>query len=540
MFKQEKIKNNVIVIALLLVVLFNVCYNLANFPTFFWDQGVYIERGINFIKNSVVYDDPTYIDHPPLGWIIPSLIFKAVSFPDSISQMNGASSATDMGSQVMLLFLVPRLIAATFTVAIAVLIYKTALIMYNDKNLALISLSTFSVIPAMWPFRNMLLDPIMITFVLMSLYLIISKNLRFEENGIIDKKKFWARLLLSGLLFGVALLVKLTAIFFFPAILLFALGYGLSAQQQNKQSKFLHSDSTITIQTARRQKTEFAVIWLVPVIGCLASWVLFLHTQHLIHSLIVTQLWQVSRPSFSPLGIALPLILMSSPIGTIFGIYGLAKTAAIKKNRIWSVLGLPYLGFLLRGGYVGWVHVIPLLPFLSIYASKPLFQLTELVFSKLKRQQSYTVTSTKISNFLVISFIVSSVVITIWLASFNEAGSDQQAIQFLITKTPKNAILVTDPGYGWVIKLYRPDLNVINYYLLKKMNDIPSSFYIAEKSNPSKYDPTLQELDVFYYKSCIVKNFVNNPPNNHPYSLVTNKWWNVEVRYYNANGCTNS
>jgi hypothetical protein len=539
MLKQEEMKKNVIVIALLLVILFNACYNLTNFPTFFWDQGVYIERGINFIKDSVVYDDPTYVDHPPLGWIIPSLIFKAVSFPDSISQMNGTSSATDMARQVMLLFLVPRLIAVMFTMMVAVLIYKTARIMYNDRNLALISLATFSVIPAMWPFRNMLLDPIMITFVLMSLYLLISKNLRFEEGRIIDKKKFWTRLLLSGLLFGIALLVKLTAIFFLPAILLFALGYGLSAQQQ---SKFSHSESTITIQTTRKQKTEFAAIWLVPVIGCLASWVLFLHTQHLVHSLIATQLWQISRPTFSPLGIALPLILISSPIGTIFGIFGLAKTAVIKEKRIWSILGIPYLGFLLRGGYVGWVHVIPMLPFLSIYAGKPLFQLTELVFLKLKRHQSSTVSSSKISNFLVISFIVSSVVITIWLTSFNEAGSDQQAIQYLIAKTPKNAILVTDPGYGWVIKLYRPDLNVINYYLLKKMNDIPPSFYIAEKSNPSRYDPTLQELDVFYYKSCIVKNFENDPPNNlfHPYSLVPNKWWNVEVRYYDANGCTNS
>jgi hypothetical protein len=391
----------------------------------------------------------------------------------------------------------------------------------------------------MWPFRNMLLDPIMITFVLMSLYLLISKNLRFEEKGIINKKKFWTRLLLSGLLFGIALLVKLTAIFFLPAILLFALGYGLAAQQQ---SKFSHSESTITVQTSRKQKTEFAAIWLIPVIGCLASWILFLHTQHLVHSLIATQLWQISRPSFSPLGIALPLILMSSPIGAIFGIFGLAKTAAIKEKRIWSILGMPYLGFLIRGGYVGWVHVIPLLPFLSIYAGKPLFELTELVFLKLKRHQGFTVDTIKISNFLVISFIVSSVVVTIWLASFNEAGSDQQAIQYLITKTPKNAILVTDPGYGWVIKLYRPDLNVINYYLLKKMNEIPPSFYIAEKSNPSRYDPTLQELDVFYYKSCIVKNFENDPPKNlfHPYSLVTNKWWNVEVRYYDANGCTNS
>lgn len=52
MFRLEGMRKNAIVIALFLVILFNASYNLPNFPTFFWDQGVYIERGINFIKDS--------------------------------------------------------------------------------------------------------------------------------------------------------------------------------------------------------------------------------------------------------------------------------------------------------------------------------------------------------------------------------------------------------------------------------------------------------------------------------------------------------
>jgi hypothetical protein len=538
---KEDVRKNIIIIALFSVILFNVCYNVTNYPTFFWDQGVYIERAINFIKDYVVYDDPTYIDHPPLGWIIPSLIFKAIGFPDLISHING-TSATDIREQVMILFLIPRLIAVTFTMIVSILIYRIASIMYDDRNLAAISLASFSIIPAMWPFRNMLLDPIMITFVLMSLYLLISTNIQFKEMWTAHKKKVWTRLLLSGLLFGIALLVKLTAIFFLPAVLLFALGYGLSAQRQSKLSTSSHFDSIITIQTTGKEKTKSAVLWLFPVFGCLASWVFFLNGQHLTHSLIATQLWQISRPSFSPLGIVLSLILMTSPIGAIFGILGLAKTVTDREKRTWSVLGIPYLAFLFRGGYVGWVHVIPILPFLSIYAGKPLFQLTQLIFLKLKRNKNSQADQTKISNFLVISILAVSVIITIWLTSFNEAGSDQQAIQFLISNTPKNAILVTDPGYGWVIKLYRPDLNVINYYLLEKMDTPPSSFYISEKDNPSKYDPSLQKLDVLYYKSCMVKIFENNPSNNffHPYSVVQDKWWNVEVRYFDAKDCTGS
>lgn len=538
MFRLEGMRKNAIVIVLFLVILFNASYNLPNFPTFFWDQGVYIERGLNFIKDSVVYDDPTYIDHPPLGWIIPSLIFKVIGFPDSIVHIK-SSTNSDLGEQIMFLFLIPRLVAVSFTMITAVLIYKIALILYNDRNLAIVSVATFSTIPALWPFRNMLLDPIMVTFVLLSLFLLVSKNSEFKENWISYKKKFWSTLLISGFLFGIALLVKLTAIFFLPAILLFALGYNIFPRNQNRQSIFSHLESTITVQASRKQKTEFVILWLIPVLGCLASWILFIIvTQHTLHNLISTQLWQIGRMSFSPPGFALILLLMTSPIGTIFGLFGLARIVANKEKRMWSSLGIPYLAFLFRGGYVGWVHVIPMLPFLSIYASKPLFQLTELIFYKLKKHQNLATNRNKISNYLVISVFVVSIIVTMWLASFDEAGSDQQAIRFLISNTSQNALLVTDPGYGWVIKLYRPDLNVINYYLLNKMTSSPSSLYIAENSNPSKYDPTLQKLDHLYGKSCVVKIFRNDPNFFHPYTFVEDKWWNVQVRYYDAKGCT--
>jgi hypothetical protein len=537
---QKDVRRNILVIFVFLVVIFNVSYNLSNFPTFFWDQGVYIERGITFIKNSVVYDDPTYIDHPPLGWILPSLIFKIINFPDSIVNTKSSVSTSMMEQQIMLLFLIPRLIAVTFTLLIAILIYKIAFLIYDDRNIAITSLASFSIIPAIWPFRNMLLDPIMITFVMLSLFLLLSKKRSINQT--IYSNKFYGRLLVSGFLFGIALLVKLTAIFFLPAALLFVLGYWQPQLRQNIESSRSHFDNTLTVQTTGKQKIKFATLWLVPIIGCLLSWIIFLATQHILNNLVTTQLWQISRPSLAPAGIAIPLLIMASPIGAIFGIFGLARTVLHKETRTWSVLGIPYLAFLLRGGYVGWVHTIPLLPLLSLYAGKPLFQLTKSVFRRLIRNQSLSAIDAITSTCLITSFCVISIAITIWLATFDEGASDRQAIQFLIYNTPKNAVLVTDPGYGWVIKFYRPDLNVINYYLLQKMQTPPPTFYIAEKANPSKYDPTLQNLDALYYRSCLVKIFENNPSNSffHPYSVITNKWWNVQVLHFDVKGCTNS
>ncbi|MDR3781900.1 MAG: hypothetical protein P4K92_01120, partial [Candidatus Nitrosotalea sp.] len=67
-----------------LAIIFNSCFGLASFPEYFWDEGVYVDRATNFAKTLQMYQDPNYIDHPPLGWIIPSLLFAVTGFPESI------------------------------------------------------------------------------------------------------------------------------------------------------------------------------------------------------------------------------------------------------------------------------------------------------------------------------------------------------------------------------------------------------------------------------------------------------------------------
>lgn len=496
---------------------------------------MYIQRGMDFIQHHLVYSDPKYIDHPPLGWIIPSLIFKATDFPDSIIHV--LSSTQNLEQDVALLFLVPRLIAVAFTMAVSVLVYKISSNMYEDRNLALCSLASFAVIPAIWPFRNLLIDTIMITFVLSSLYVILPKK-KIKNNLDDNKRKFWQSVLFSGFLFGIALFVKLTAIFFLPAIILFVLGHGTILRNQGAESTSHKANDEPRLQTTGRQKILAILLWLVPSIVFLVSWLeFFIMTQHTLQNLISTQLWELKRGSFSYPGIAMPLLLMTTPLGVVFGVYGLVRTTLQRENRRWSILGLPYLGFLFRGGYVGWVHTIPMIPVMSIYAGRPLYQLSKLLFYRFNKTQSRDVSSDKIANYLVVSLLILSIVITVWLSSFDEAKSDRDAIVFLIGHLPSHSILVTDPGYGWVIKIFRPDVNVIDYYMLEKMETPPNSFYIAEKSYPSKYDPTLHNLDALYEKSCPVQSFENKPNNLHPYSLVQDKWWNVQVRYYDTRGC---
>ena len=517
------------IIVVLAIIVFNTCFNLQGFPEYFWDQGVYVDRAINFLKTSQVYQDPNYIDHPPLGWIILSMFFGAVGFPDSIVHL---SKTSNLEQQIVMLFLIPRLVGALFTILTSILIYKISTIFYNNRNFAITSLVIFALIPAIWPFRNLLLDPMMIMFVLSSLFVLLPKHLSNVNNTKISYK-----ILFSGSLFGVALLVKLTAIFFLPAVMLFAIGYGLGLHSKKVTVSNSYTTNEFSEQPSFKQRILRGAVWLAPIFTALGIWILFLNlSEHTLSHLISTQIWQAERPSTLPYGIALKILFMAAPVGLVFGAIGLVRILKDKNQRIWSILALPYIGFLFRGGFVGFVHVIPMLPILCIFAGKPLYQLLE------KRIKLQPLNYKKQGNYFVAVLLVLSIGVTIWIASFDAAKSDRDAIQFLIRDLPKNSVLITDPGYGWAIKAFRPDVEVTDYFTFNFMHKIPTEAYIAESTTPAMRDSSFTQSQQIYERSCLVKIFENEPFNKyfHPYSMTSDKQWNVQVRYFNMHGCTAS
>lgn len=471
-------------------IIFSSCFGLVSFPEYFWDEGVYVDRATNFVKTLQMYQDPNYIDHPPLGWIIPSLLFAVIGFPDSIVHLH----AHDMNLQLFLLFLIPRLVAASYVIPIAILVYKLSDRLYSNKKFALISLATFGLIPAFWPFRNLLLDPLMILFVLSSLFFIIPKN---------DNHPSKSKSIVSGLLFGCALLVKFSALFFLPAIII----YGL------------------------RNKARYNTIWSISLIVTLFAWIVAMSSQHYLSHLVSTQIWQASRTSSLPYGIALQILVTIIPIGLVFGITGIVQLA--KKRQFFApLLSVPYLGFLFRGGFVGFVHTIPILPILSIFSGKPLYDFANRV-SRLKPTQ----TSDRTFDLLLIVLVLSSIGITMWITSFDAGQAQREAIVYLVNNSPKNSTLVTNPGYGWVIKQFRPDLQVTDFFSFNFMKKIPDEAYFADSTSPDKRDSSLIQTQDIYEKSCLVKTFKKDPPTVHPYSIASNMAWNVMIYHFTTKGC---
>lgn len=488
-------KHQKLVLIVFAAIIFNFSFDLASFPEYFWDEGVYVDRATSFAKTLQMYQHPNYIDHPPLGWIIPSVIFSLIRFPDSITHLQ----IHDMSLHTWLLFLIPRLVATSYVIPIAILVYKLSYRLYNNKKFALISLATFALIPASWPFRNLLLDPLMILFVLLSLFLITPRN-DGKYNSMTNYMP-----LISGVLFGCALLVKFSALFFLPALLF-----------QIMQSK---------------NRIRHGITWLIPLIAIVASWIFVMSNQHDLSSLLSTQLWQASRASSLPYGIALQILFTVSPIGVIFGILGIMQLVK-KKNISALLLSVPYLGFLFRGGFVGFVHTIPILPILSIYAGKPLYDFVQKISKKQSVQENE-----KSFNLLLIVILVSSIGITMWITSFDAGKAQREATEYLSNTLPGNAVLVTNPGYGWVVKQFRPDVQVTDFFSFNFIKKIPDEVYFAESASPVQRDQSLSHAQITYEKSCLVKTFKIDPPFFHPYSLPSDSPWNVNVRYFSIKGC---
>ena len=488
-------KHQKLVLIIFSIIIFNSSLGLASFPEYFWDEGVYVDRATSFAKTLQMYQNPNFIDHPPLGWIIPSLFFASIGFPDSITHLQIQS----MNFQIILLFLIPRLVAISYVIPIAILVYKLSYRIHNDRKFALISLSIFALIPALWPFRNLLLDPLMILFVLTSLFLIITR--KDNENKPITNY----RLVISGILFGCAFLVKFSAIFFLPALIF----------QVMQDKKRIHH----------------TILWIVPFFAILGSWIFVMSNQHNVNQLLSTQLWQASRASSLPYGIALQILLILIPVGLVFGIAGVIQFVK-KRNFLAPLSSVPYLGFLFRGGFVGFVHTIPVLPILSIYAGKPLHDIVEkLLHGKLIQKDD------KPFNLLLIILLVSSIGVTVWMTSFDAGKAQREAIEYLSNTLPKNAVLVTNPGYGWVIKQFRPDIQVTDFFSFNFIKNTPDEIYFAESISPVQRDPSLTQTQYIYEKSCLVKTFKTEPSFIHPYSLSSDSPWNVIIHHFSKNGC---
>lgn len=338
--KNISLENKILFVLLLLSGLFHG-YNMFHFPYYENDEGVYMSQAWSILKEGKLSPYTYWYDHAPLGWIFIALwaMLSGGFFTFGFSVNSGR-----------VLMLIIHLLSIFF-------LFKITTSISKNVTAAIIAVLLFSLSPlGLYYERRVLLDNIMIFWFLLSLYIVLLKNISLRH------------VVLSAFAFGLATLSKENAIFFLPALLLFLYWR-------------VHKSHRI-----------FALgLWVIIVVSMVSSYFLF--------ALLKGEFF----PTGTFLGGANPHVSIIDSFHTQLGRGAKSSLTDFQHNLFWIRLrewidndaGIIYLGifatlinlflgirnrlilivalfsvsfwiFLLRGGVVLEFYIIPLLPILAM------------------------------------------------------------------------------------------------------------------------------------------------------------------------------
>ena len=186
-------KEALLIVIILVVATLSHAWNMFGFPYYENDEATYTARAVTFISDGEL-DVYTYrYDHAPLGWMIMGLWFL----------VTGGTTFFDT-------YLVSgRVLMIVVHIISTLLLYVIAKRFSGGSMLAgTIAALIFSLSPlAVYFQRRILLDNLMILALLVSLYYLSKERLRLKDH------------IISAVTFGMAILIKLNAVFFGPVML---------------------------------------------------------------------------------------------------------------------------------------------------------------------------------------------------------------------------------------------------------------------------------------------------------------------------------
>jgi endo-1,4-beta-D-glucanase Y len=338
--KIDPIEMFVLIFALLIVIISHA-YNMFQFPYYENDEGIYQAQAWAIIKLNQLAPYTYFYDHAPAGWIILSLFTQIIG--GFFSYNFSGLSALDTGRIVILIFKI-------FTVLFVYGIIKNQT---GRSYLAAIGMIVMSVSPlAIYYQRRILLDNVMITLVMASLYLISKKQPTLIHT------------IFASIILGIAVLSKESAIFFVPGFIIL-----MFLQLGDTQKK---------LGTALNISFFSSVIILYPIMALLKT-ELFTSPNRV--SLINTLFYQVSRGAKVPFWDFRSDILYNITIWKdkdINYLYFVAATIfftiialILKRNKFIFGVFLILSGmilFLIRGGLVLDFYILPIIPLIAILA----------------------------------------------------------------------------------------------------------------------------------------------------------------------------
>lgn len=335
--KRGKISMVMFFLLALLVAGFLHGYNMLHFPYFESDEGTYTSQAWSIVREHKITPYTYWYDHPPLGWSLMALWNNVL--PEKFFTFG---SSLDTGRVFMLIV---HLITASL---IYYIVYRL-----TKRNLpALLAVIIFSISPlAIYFQRRILLDNIMIMWILSATAVLY---IRYERIRLVTYA-------LSALFFSLAVLTKVTAVMFGPALLYLVWMHRSPIEKHFRIITWLTSSGLIVsvyLLIALLRGEFFPGDNHVSFLGALK----FQSSRMGGHFWLKTSDFYVAIGDWFQKDAGLLVIIGL----TVF----LASLVFFFKKNIRFFLGavLLYILFLIRGGVIINFYILPLIPFVAILA----------------------------------------------------------------------------------------------------------------------------------------------------------------------------
>jgi 4-amino-4-deoxy-L-arabinose transferase-like glycosyltransferase len=291
-------------------------------------------------------------DHPYFGQLFLGGVFWAIGYPHFIN----ISSLSFEGLKwtVEQLYLYPRVLMGILAVVDTFLIYKITERRYS-RNAAFVAAVLFAVMPLTWLTRRIVLESIYLPFILSSILCAVylshplhksadnSKNKIFDSARAIGKHLSSSRVLTftSGLLLGLAIFTKITAIMIIPLLLYLI---------------FMKSGSN-SLKTLG--------LWILPVIIIPLIWPTYALISGQFQDWVDGVMWQGDRDGRGLYRSYLTVFNMD-PLLIVIGLSSVILVTAIKRDPFFLLWLVPFLLFYSLIPFIQHFHWILILPLLCM------------------------------------------------------------------------------------------------------------------------------------------------------------------------------
>jgi len=436
-FRTKLTHNYIFILAIPLALsAFTHIWNPIGFPAIHPDEGTYMRRALYTLGglgphdplnqfDHTQYSTSSY-DHPYFGQIFLASIFRIIGYPD----FSNLSTSSDIQS-IEILYMTPRILMGLLAVFDTFLVYKIADRWYGNK-IALVASILFAVMPLSWLLRRIVLDSIMLSLILISIYFMVSyvkKTPSYDYDYAKRNSNYNILLIsLSGIFLGLAIFTKLPAFSIIP-LMGFLFFY---AKSPNRTGKMFG-------------------LWLAPVILIPLIWPVYAMSVGDLNEWLNGVLWQGSQRQGEgkTLGDVVTIFFKLDPVLFFLGIAGIIF-GAIKKDFFPLIWSTPYILLMYLVGWATHFHWIFVLPIFCIAAALLLVRSSQYLLRINKNRIVGLV-----PYIAICAVSIFGLVCTMILLTSNLSPAQYQAAAFVsqeIHNNKHNPTVISSPIYSWIFK----------------------------------------------------------------------------------------